>query len=92
MNLFLCGLGAYFVAQSVKTVSPWALRPWMKLFWALVGAGGTSAALYQTHFLRLIVFALAGAGLSVLFHRVARVFSLLGDGLITGIMQNYRRR
>lgn len=88
--IWLCGLGAYLVTQVVKTVSPWAVGSATKILVACVAAFGCAAL--QTHQpADLGIYGLAGAGLAVVIHRVARLLTLAGDWAIVQIGRSAAR-
>lgn len=91
MTLLLCGLGAFFLAQAVKAMFLNPLRPWLKLLVAFVAAAGISALWFQDRTVNLIIYSVAGAGLAVLIHRVARLLSVAGDWCIREIIRNRGR-
>ena len=91
MTLLLCGLGAFFAAQAVKAAFINSLRPWIKLILAFAAAVGIAALLYPHQRTYLIVYGVAGAGLAVLIHRVARLLSVAGDWCIREIIRNRTR-
>ena len=88
MLLVLCGLGAFFVTQLVKVV--WFLprppRPLVKMVVALGTSLGVAAALFPHHTRDFVIYGVAGAGLAVLTHKVARYFSVQADFRISQIM------
>jgi hypothetical protein len=92
MNLLLCGLGAYFFVLVLKTVvflkRP---NPWVGLILALVGSTAVSVVFYRHQLLTLVVYAVAGAGLSVGIHRLFRVLHALGDQSMIWSLRNGRR-
>jgi hypothetical protein len=89
MNLVLCGLGGFFVAQAVKTVL--RVRPWHKLVLALIGSAGVAAFVFEHHFSELAIYGVAGAGLAIVINRAARLLLLVGDLCIRRILDSRDR-
>jgi len=89
MMFLLCGFGSFLVVQLIKII--WfplgLLSKNLKTFLVLVASFGISAALSWHHVVELVVYALAGAGLAVLIHRVARLAHVAGDLVIQKIMR-----
>jgi hypothetical protein len=87
----LCAFGSFFVVQALKTVMiPKRLGGLAKLVLALLTSAGAAAALYPHHYADLVLYGVAGAGLAVLIHRVARAVSVAGDWFIREIMRKGR--
>lgn len=92
MNLLLCAFFGYFVAQAIKTLTLRKLPAWMKMFWAFVGSAGAAVLLYHNHHpYLLVVYGVAGAGLSIGLHRLFRFLQLIGDEKIAEILRGRRR-
>lgn len=91
MVFVLCGFGGYFVAQMVKTIWPVVLNAKVKALFALLGSIGISAAIFPHRVTDLVVYGVAGAGFSILVHRVARLASAAGDWYIRQIIRERGR-
>jgi hypothetical protein len=84
MVLLLCSLSAFFVVELFKRARP--IRDWWKPMVALIVSAGVSAFFYRHHPYSLAAFALAGAGLSLIAHKLYRYFSAAGDRAVVEIL------
>lgn len=94
MVFVLCAFGAFFVLQAFKDVSLLGLRMknWHKLLTVLGASTAISAVFNQGHPFKLVVYGLAGAGLAVVIHRLARLLTAAGDQSMIGSTLAARRR
>jgi hypothetical protein len=86
VTLVFCGLAGFFLAQLVKTLSPGLVPQWFKMALALVGSAGVAALVFHRG-PDLVIYAVAGAGLAVLAHKLYRLLSTAGDWLIQEIIR-----
>lgn len=91
MQIVYCALGAFVVVELIKAGTPTPPRPWVKLVLVLAGSLGVALLLLLPHHHRdvaaLAVLMLAGAGLAVAVHRLARLARVGGDWLIRDIIR-----
>jgi hypothetical protein len=80
MSLLLCGFGGFVFSYLVRLVLVRPGTAGLKLWLAVLGSFGVAAALYAPkHPIDLGVYGLAGAGLSILVHRFAKLLRAAGD-------------
>lgn len=91
MVLALCGFGAFFGVQLIKTALPNPMKSYWKIGLALVISYGISASLFTHNPHQLAVYGVAGAGLALLIHRISRLASVAGDWYIHEILRNRPR-
>ena len=90
MTLVLCGLGSFFTVQFLKILLLPSRLPSVAKMVLVVGVSiGISAGLGTHNTADLVVYGIAGAGLAVIAHRLARLISVAGDG---AIMENIRKQ
>lgn len=93
MSLLLCGFGGFVFSYLVRVVLVRSLSSGPKLWLAVLGSFGVAAALYAPkHPIDLAVYGLAGAGLSVMIHRFAKLLRVAGDLCALWVVINRPRR
>lgn len=91
MSLIYCGLGAFFVTQYIRELTPHGMHSAVgNLAVAVLSSVLLSYGLHR-HF-ETVVLGLAGAGLAVLVHRFGRLLRALGDRAIREVIASGLRR
>lgn len=91
VDLLLCGLGAFFFTELLKNLSAgtrW--DPLLKLLFAGIISTGIAVTIFHSHPIKIVGFALAGAGVAALSHKLWRLLSAGADYLILNIGQRRR--
>lgn len=91
MTLLLVAFAAFFLTEFVKTVAP-ALPPWAKMVLAYAVACLLTAGLNGWSDPENLAWALGGAGLAALVHKIHRWLSASGDGHQAAVMTMATRR
>jgi hypothetical protein len=94
LTLFLCALVGFVLAEWFKRLANLKAgrHGWAKLVMALFGAALVAGLTFRRDTQDVAIYAVAGAGLAMVIHKVYRALSAKGDDLITDIIAKRRDR
>ena len=97
MTLLITGFAAFFIVQLVKFLVAPKLQGegvWKAVFKMVLAGGAAFGTALLTlpggHWKEAVAYGLAGAGMSVLLHKVVRLISTLGDESLTRFLSSFR--